>query len=414
MTKQDTGPQEGQTEGDRTLWELVPVADYRLPEMPAAHAAQARWVSLKRLFAGPRHDNEAPARTEAALSRLPAQRLDALVASVNWGPGAKVLQRELAEGGSDDAVRFLIGPPRSGHVELLRRWATEQGAHWIEPPKYDDILEVGPAWLAGWPSDAHCWVLTRLEHCWLRHPAGLALVRELLDRALSGRLGHGVIGCDSWAWAYLRYVAPLPTPSALTLQAFDGKRLAALFRHLVAVEAPAQFHFCDAQTGKRVLTVDGEDNDDGSAELQSLAAHCRGNAGLARELWRARLRDEPKSEPGTDKDTADQDARPAADGHDDDKAVWVSAPAEEPALAADGEEEPALVLHALLLHNGLPGGRLAEVLPLPPFRVQGTLHRLAGAGLVAAAPTGHWHITAAGYPWARGLLQAQDLLLDDF
>ena len=315
MTKQDTDARGGQTERGPRIWELVPVADYRLPPTPAAQAAQARWVSLKRLFAGQRHEHEAPVRAEADLRRLPEQQLDALVATINWGPGAKVLQRALETWDADNEVHFLIAPPRSGQVELLRRWATENGARWIDPPKYQDILEAGPAWLAGWPSDASHWVLTQLEHCWLRHPAGLALLRELLDRALSGRLGRGVIGCDSWAWAYLRYVAPLPTPSAMTLQAFDGKRLAALLRDLVTVEAPGQVHFCDARTGKRVLAVDGEDDDDGGAELQSLAARCGGNAGLARELWRARLRAEPTSESGTDEDTADQDAGPAADGH---------------------------------------------------------------------------------------------------
>jgi len=233
MTKQDTDARGGQTERDPRIWELVPVADYRLPPTPAAQAAQARWVSLKRLFAGQRHEHEAPVRAEADLRRLPEQQLDALVATINWGPGAKVLQRALETWDADNAVHFLIAPPRSGQVELLRRWATENGARWIDPPKYQDILEAGPAWLAGWPSDASHWVLTRLEHCWLRHPAGLALIRQLLDRALSGRLGRGVIDCDSWAWAYLRYVAPLPTPSAMTLQAFDGKHLAALLRDLV-------------------------------------------------------------------------------------------------------------------------------------------------------------------------------------
>jgi hypothetical protein len=40
---------------------------------------------------------------------------------------------------------------------------------------------------------------------------------------------------------------------------------------------------------------------------------------------------------------------------DDAATVWVAEPTEEPSLAADRDEELALVLHALLLHNGLPG-----------------------------------------------------------
>lgn len=40
----------------------------------------------------------------------------------------------------------------------------------------------------------------------MRHAGGLTLVRRLLERAVSGQLGRGLIGCDSWAWAYLQKV----------------------------------------------------------------------------------------------------------------------------------------------------------------------------------------------------------------
>jgi hypothetical protein len=425
MTTRTDDAQAPRTEQESGIWDLVSVADYRLPQTPATRAARARWVSLKRLFGGRRPEDEAPARAEADLRRLPERQLDAVAAAVNWTAAAAVLQHRL-ETGDGGAVRFVVGPPHSGHVELLRRWGTEQGARWIEPPAYQDILEMGPAWLAGWPSEVGRWVMPRLEHCWLRHSAGLALVRELLDRALSGRLGRGVIGCDSWAWAYLRYLAPLPTRSVLTLQAFDGDRLATLFRALVAADGPGRVRFCNARTGKLILAVDrkdedGDDDEDeneddgnGGTELQSLAARCRGNAGLARDLWRARLSTAPESEPDAEGGATDGDAVSAADGDDDGTTVWVAEPAEEPAIAADRDEELALVLHALLLHNGLPGPLLAELLPLPPFRVQAILHRLAGAGVAAAGQGGHWHVTAAGYPPARNLLQAQGLLLDDF
>jgi small conductance mechanosensitive channel len=48
----------------------------------------------------------------------------------------------------------------------------------------------------------------------------------------SGRLGKGIIGCDSWAWAYLQWVWPLAQPEALTMQAFDGEKLTRLFAFL--------------------------------------------------------------------------------------------------------------------------------------------------------------------------------------
>jgi len=408
MTKQNADTRGQDEEAEQTLWELVPVPEYRLPQTPVASAARARWALLKRLF-GKRHDDDqTPVRAEADLRGLPEKRLQSLLGAVDWEPAADALQRSLDDRATADPVSLLIGPPRSGYVEVLRCWATRQGARWIEPPAYHDILEAGEAWLAGWPSDARCWLLPRLEHCWLRHPAGLALVRELLDRALAGRLGHGVIGCDSWAWAYLRYVAPLPGRSPLALQAFDGERLAALFHGLVAAHGAGPVRFRNAESGKLVFAVDGDDEGGGTAELQYLAARCRGNAGLAREVWRARLRAEPETDDGA----AGDDAKPAGD--DDAATIWVAAPAEEPPLAADVDEELALVLHALLQHNGLPGALLTELLPLPKFRVQAILHRLAGAGVVASAESGHWYVTAAGYAAARDLLKAQGFLLDDF
>jgi hypothetical protein len=125
------------------------------------------------------------------------------------------------------------------------------------------------------------------------------------------------------------------------------------------------------------------------------------------------LRAEPKAK-GTGEGAARQEAGAAADNEDDATTVWVAAPPEEPALMADGDEELALVLHALLLHNGLPSPLLAELLPLPSFRVQASLHRLVAAGVVAAAPAGHCRITAPSYPAARELLRSQGFLVDDF
>ena len=414
MTERAEDADGSQTEKDPSIWELVPLADYRLPQTPAARAARARWASLKRLFGRHRHEDETPARTEADLRRLPTEQLDSIVAAIDWASGSKILQNAFETRSADDPVCFVVGPPGSGHVQLLRHWGTDQGARWITSPTYQDILKTRYTWLNEWPTDARCWVLPRLEHCWLRSAAGLALIRELLDRALAGRLGHGIIGCDSWTWAYLRYVAPLPTHSGLTLQAIDGERLAVLFGELVAIDGPRPVRFCNARTGKLILAVDGEDDVRDDTELQSLAARCRGSAGLARELWRARLRSEPAPKEGTDEDGAGEDAEPPVDGNDDGTTVWVAPPPEEPALLVDGDEELALVVHALLLHNGLPGPVLANLLPLPPFRVQASLQRLAAAGIAAAAPDGRWQIAAPGYPTARELLREQGLLLDDF
>jgi hypothetical protein len=399
-----------------SLWVLIPATEYQVPAAPAASAARARWTSLRRLFGGSGEAVEQPARALAELHGLSPQRLDALVAPLCWEAGAAALEDVLADGDNAAPVSFLVGPPRSGHAELLRCWARQQGAPVVDAPDAAAILAGGRDWLdARLPEqdDARAdaptgqpgpWVLPRLEHCWLRHAAGLDLVRELLARALDGALGRGVIACDSWAWAFLRHVAPLPSRPPWTLCAFDGERLAALLRALVASDGSGPVHFRNAQTGKPVLTVAADDGGSNSNALQSLAARCRGNAGLARLVWRALLRAEPE-----------RDAGPQASA-DAGTTIWVAPwPAATPLGAdADADEPLALLIHALLLHDGLPAEQLAELLPLRRFRVQAMLLRLAEAGAVRKTACGRWRISAAGYPEARELLRAQGLLLDDF
>ncbi|WP_295538574.1 hypothetical protein [uncultured Thiohalocapsa sp.] len=406
MQKPGSNARDGQPKAPP--WQIVPLADYNLPSTPAASAARARWMSLRRLFAHRSEPVAPPARAEADLRGLPEPVLDALVAPVDWSAGAEALQQQRAHDGGGDGVSFVVGPPRSGHDALLRRWARACDARVILPPEAHAMLADGwaggRAWLDAWPRDDRLWLLPRLEHCWLRHAAGLALVRELLERAQLGRLGRGVIGCDSWAWAYLRRVAAPPTQSALTLQGCDGPRLAALFRTLVVLDDARPVRFRNAQTGKLVLAVDGDD--DGGTELQYLAARSRGNAGLARALWRRRLRAEP--DPAEDASGADA-AAAAEDGAG--ITLWLAA---APALSTEPDEATALMLHALLLHNGLSGPLLAELLPLPPYRVQRRLLRLAALGAIAAGADGRWRVHALAYADVRDLLRTQGLLLDDF
>jgi hypothetical protein len=398
-----------------SLWKLIPATEYRLPEAPAASAARARWTALRRLFGGNADAAEQPARAEADLRRPPAGRLDALVAPLCWDAGAAALDDVLA--GRDDAesVSFLVGPPHSGHAELVRRWAEQRGVLIIDTPEAGAILSGGRDWLDVWPtrqmarghSEAAAehpvlWALPRLEHCWLRHAAGLGLVRELLMRALDGRLGRGIIACDSWAWAFLRHVAALPSRTPWTLRDFDGERLAMLLRDLVVSDGSGPLQFRHAQTGKVLLALDDDDQAASGNLLQSLAARCRGNAGLARAQWRALLRAEP-----------DQGADTEASA-DDGTTIWVAPATDLSAIFSESDEALALLLHSLLLHDGLPDEQLAALLPLRWFRVQAMLWRLAAAGALSKHGCGRWRITAAAYPEARALLRAQGFLLDDF
>lgn len=394
-------------DSDDTLWEFIDLAEYRSPQTPAARAARGRWAALKRLLWVGNDAGKAPTKAEADLCGLPRHRLETLVRPIDWMAGALALDRSLAQRTHAGSVSFVVGPPHGSLADLLRCWAAGHGAPEVEAPTYDEILAGGRSWLAAWPSGAESWVLPRLEHCWLRHAGGLGPVRQLLERALSGELGPGLIGCDSWAWSYLRHVAPIVTTGAVTLQAFDGRRLARLFRSLAAEGDAARLRFCDARTGSLVLSIDGEDDGAGGMELQQLAARARGNPAIARELWRARLRSEPEG---------GEESAKAVEGADDDpsarETVWVSGLRDNPELPPRLDEETTLVLHALLLHNGLTAQILAELLPVHRFRVQAVLLELAAAGIIARDGVERWRVTPPGYASVRTLLRGLGFLTD--
>ena len=80
----------------------------------------------------------------------------------------------------------------------------------MSPPPYEAVLSGDDRWLADLGEPGGPWVLPELERCFLRHAAGLSLVRKVLERAASGHLAAGLIGCDSWAWAYLQRAAADP------------------------------------------------------------------------------------------------------------------------------------------------------------------------------------------------------------
>ena len=253
------------------------------------------------------------------------------------------------------------------------------------------------------------WVLPNLEHCFLRHVSGLRTLRDLLEQAEAGSLGDGVICCDSWAWAYLQAIWPIPESEAVTLQAFDGSRFARLLMDMVTTRSQRTIHFRNASTGKDVLSVPSADVVV-TEEMAELVARCRGNVGLALSHWRERLRTEPESEAKVDGKNAREHVHDSEAAEDEN--VWVSAFRELP-LPVDTDEDIALILHALLLHNGLPAVMLSETLPLSRERSVELLFRLRETGFVKEC-SGRWFVVEAAYVAVRTFLSGRGYLVDGF
>jgi hypothetical protein len=83
-------------------------------------------------------------------------------------------------------------------------------------------------------------------------------------------------------------------------------------------------------------------------------------------------------------------------------------------LPAETGDDVALLLHALLAHDGLHADLLPAVLPLPLHHVMALLQRLQAADLVQPRADGRWAVGALGYGVARRLLRGRDYLVDDF
>jgi hypothetical protein len=266
------------------------------------------------------------------------------------------------------------------------------------------------AWLSSLPQDNPVWILPALEKTFLRHAGGLSLVRRFLDRAAAGAMGRGVVGCDSWAWAYLQHVWHGSRPDALTSMAFDNERLRRQFQRMSTLNQAAPYHFRQADNGYHLFSTAKEDNNSEytSDYLHHLAAFSRGNLGVAQAIWRDSLRIEP-DEALIEQQNGEEDERTSS------RTIWVTAwdDLEHPALPSSAADNIAFVLHTLLLHNGLSFELLQQLLPLAGNQVTETVYQLEEAGLVACYDA-IWKVTRRGYPVVRRYLISNGYLCDIF
>lgn len=374
---------------ERPLWEVVPLEERELPRASQASQARRRWQALGRWLTLGSEAGEEPARDEAQLERLPRVRLANLAPPIDWQPGARALARYFAEAGeSAGPVTLLVGAPADGHAELVEAWARLSGECLLPEPTAGALLAGEIPWSPE-PSP-HGWVIPRLERGFLRQATSLAGLRNFLEAALTGRLGRGVIGCDSWTWAYLQHALALPEAAAVTLQAFDGARLTRYFSSTTRAALGEPQVIRAVGSGEPVL-VDGEEAPT-SRELRELAAHCHGQLGLAWHYWRARLCNETPE--GEAPDT-----------------LWLAETLDEATLPGEVGEESVLLLHALLLHGGLDEALLPEVLPFSHARALSGLRQLQRRGVVSC-DAGRWRVAPLGYMSVRRLLEERTYLVD--
>ncbi|MFH1217209.1 MAG: hypothetical protein V1706_11975 [Pseudomonadota bacterium] len=394
-------------------WEYIPLADYCFPAAPLTHSARRGIAYFLRLLQRGGKEGDSPYKDKDNLQTLPDSQLDRIASLPEWKSAAGLLDvalREwLTEGKKDQPVVVFVAPPYSARTQIFAEWTERQNCRLLVPPSPEQVLSDDDSWLTDSKGDNRPWFLPALERVYLRHPAGLNLVRRFLDLACSGSLGPGIISCDSWAWAFLAHVWRGRRPLTMAFQAFDQDRLAACFQELADASECGQLLFRQSNNGRYVLPgPDGDETSDESSDfLQFLAAHSRGIFGVAWSVWRAALRIDPDVKMhGRD----DAEGRNATH-----QTVWVT-PWNQlilPSLPSGAGRNEAFVLHALLLHNGLSLDILQQLLSLAPNQVFETVSRLDEAGLVHHDKA-IWQVTSLGYPAVRQFLYANSYLVDHF
>ncbi len=374
---------------------FLKTADYAPPSLPTNETLRQWWKRVGKMY---HQTDEKPFIAEEKLHKTLLKTLDQVVSPPACGPLIAELEltvsQWLAEPKRTEKFRLIVMPPCDRN-DVIGTWAAEQGHAVLEAPPRTALLDDLPPPLPDLRGGGLL-VIPRLEKWFLRHHGGLRTIRELM-MALHLQDRPCLVGCDSFAWQFLRTAtgADLILPAGLTFQAFDAARLRKWFCELNEDMEIGGAKFLLSLTGKDVFekTAKGGLAND---HLVKLAARSRGIPWVAWHLWRASLRSERKSE----------DLENGGDPGNDERTLWVVDPTEIDLPARD-RQEFLLVLHALLLHGGMTLEELQLTLP-------GNAGDFAAAGLIGfgfveldgerfrcrpvAYPEIREHLAAAGIP----------------
>jgi len=404
-------------EQQRQLWRYVSLSDYAVPQTTMSRSIKGGIRGLWQKLRVARKKTEDPQKPESDLQHIPNEVLENMAPNPDWQLPAGYLKTALDErlgAKPDEKPTFLVvGLPQGGNAEILTVLAGELNWPLITAPSTDQILSQDLSWLRQMENHDTPWVVSALERCYLRHVHGLALVRQLFEKINTGALGNGIIGCDSWALAYLKHVLPGRLPDTLVAQAFDDDRLSWWFYHLASSRFQKPILFRQTDNGELVLPVEPDhvETDKAgpktSAFIDQLSAHSRGIPGIALCLWRKALRKVP--------DKTMTDTSLSETPSDMKTTLWVLPwdKLNHPALPSSISPESSILLHSLLLHNGLSQAILAEILPFSPNVITRMLLVLKDAGLIEENE-GLWQVSPSGYPIVRQHLNGEGYLTDQF
>jgi hypothetical protein len=411
-----------------TLWSYIPLDQFKHPAEPAREAALGR---LRRFVQLVRTGNLSaqPMSVQAELRSASLKLLDRVAPSPRWGATERALESAFAEWKEaeqpEQSVQVVIGPPGTGTSHVVRKWAERNGYRIVQPPPYREIIAGKDGWLGQLDGDDPL-ALPNLECFLLRHYNGFDAFRKLIDRLCSCSRRY-VIGCNSWTWAFLsrsfHIGALLPQP--LVISPFDSNKMEHWLHVLAGSITGGSLVFRLTDDGSNVLPdvesraeqPAGERLDEADHEvpldkrsgqfLQRLAARSRGNPLVGWAMWRQSL------QIANDEDIEEEAQEAAA--ADRGRTIWVRpwSQLSFPEIPPGTDRHDLMVLHTLLLHDGLPADILDLLLPLSLGAIMERLYRLRAVGLIKIED-GLWRVTLLGYPAVRQAMADEDLIVDDF
>jgi hypothetical protein len=400
---------ETQPDAEKNVWEYVPFENFRLPSVPAASAAAGMWNSFRRIVKAGKEE-EIFSESANDLYALPSRLEKFVLPQIDSEDAVKALDSALSlwldSPDNDNSVVYIAGQPYSRNDEIVRMWGESHNAELIEPPDYDEILSGSENLPGNFPESGRLWVLPNLEKFFLRHENGLKKIRKLLEAANSGKLGKGVIGCQSFAWSYLQLVFRFSKKNVLTLQAFDNVKFAALLSKGVRSSKYTRFKFLNMVNGKKITGISAE-KEIPDPFFTRLAAYCRGNIRQQVDLWKDRLRLENVNLKIDEKEISAQGEESGVN----ETVIWVSPEIPEPVLPSQMDDDLVIILHILMLHDGLPEYILYKILPFSEPRCRSGLSFLAGSGLVKNCE-GIFFVSETAFFAVRKMLFGRDYLVD--
>ena len=413
------------TDAPPSFWRFIRLEQYTRPPEPSKEKVRKGIFGLWTRLGWQRASG--PSLGEKNLAQVPQELLDQVAPVPDWAHGVPAVTAALGNwleaAQPENSVQVFVGPTNSGTPQILAHWARARGWELMDAPEPEQILAGGDEWLKQFDNDDRApLVLTHLEHCYLRHYDGLTLLRRLLEMIIS-HPRRWLIACDSWAWAFFSQALKLDAvfPSPWIMAPFDQSILQVWLPEAGGASERPTIIFRQSDNGKFILPPAAESPESGRPDqtsgiglsdfLKYLAAYSRGIPGIAWAIWRHSLHLAMEQEADEIEDNEENDQPKAAEGE---KTIWVNPwPQLTWPFIPNLPERPQLlmVLHALMLHGGLRGGAVQEILPFAPMEFLEYIYLLEASGLVES-DQGFWQVPPAGYPAVRQALQSEGYLTD--